>query len=637
MKVTKRQVRLLKCLNECPSTTVKAISNRLDVSVQTVKSEVRKLTELFNSYDISMELSQGNKLNINGIENLTKMLKSIETLLEFSLENQILLLLVLNKKFLTCQNIADELYVSKSLIEKQIAILLKKHGDYLQSVRHYGIKYASSYAERAQLFVKLIQPYIYGVDFIEEVKQFHETHFSIMDYFTHDQVKKSIKTIEFIQYMDSFSFTDESIKQLFLYMLFFINYNEQEKHTSIGDTFVTVIKGITNPEIYIKIVEQLNEKLLLELDEKEKYYICYLLLSLRKQKIIDNKEIILEMSDIIYYILNKINEYLEINLCDDRILFEGLALHIYTTVLRKDMLKPIDEFYSLKDVKSKYTLGFEMSTITADVIRCKYEYVVSENEMIYLTFHFQAAVERMKLKKNKVKTIIVCHYGVAAANLISAKIERLNQEIEIINTYSMQEFLKLGNTICDLILTTEKIPDRNIPIIYVTPDLKEVQLENISNFAEKKKVNSMLSVKIMEAQILNIKNAKSVKDIISKMINPLLESNYVTKEYYKSVIEREKISSTSSGNIAVPHGNPDYVKETKLVICRLESPIKWSDSYVKYIFLFAFPKQLLCGNQSVFYTFYRKLARPELEDYLLDLGEVSDTDFKRNLANLIKK
>lgn len=195
MEITKRQVNILKCLNEYPNITLKVISNRLNISMQTVKTELKNLEELLASFDIFIEVSQGNKLDINGIENITKMIKSTEAFLEFFLENQILLVLVLNKDFITFQEIADNLYVSKSLIEKQMVTLLKKYNAELQSARHYGIKYVSSLMERGQLFVKLVETYICGLDFKVELAQFHENHFSIMNYFDNEQIEKSIEVI----------------------------------------------------------------------------------------------------------------------------------------------------------------------------------------------------------------------------------------------------------------------------------------------------------------------------------------------------------------------------------------------------------------------------------------------------------
>ena len=41
------------------------------------------------------------------------------------------------------------------------------------------------------------------------------------------------------------------------------------------------------------------------------------------------------MSSLIYQILDKIKECLEINFFEDKILFEGLSLHIYATVLER--------------------------------------------------------------------------------------------------------------------------------------------------------------------------------------------------------------------------------------------------------------------------------------------------------------
>lgn len=637
MKITRRQANLLKCLNEYPNITLKMISNRLDISMQTVKTELQNLNELLDSFEIFVQLPQGNKLNIDGIENITKMIRFAETSLEFSIENQILLILVLNKNFITFQEIADKLYVSKSLIEKQMPILFKKYETELQSVRHYGVKYCSSQMERTQLFSKLIEMYICGLDFKLELKQFHDNHFMIMNYFKEGQVEKSIRAIKFIQTQNDFSFTDESIKKLFLYILFFIYYNDDKEDVAGTDVFVKLIKEQLNIGLYVDFVEQLNEMLSLGFNEKKKYYICYLLLSLRKQRVLDNRDIILEMSSFVQEILRKIQEYMEIDFFSDKPLCEGLALHIYATVLRKDIVKLFDEFYSLNDIKREYPLGFEMSTITADLIKDKFDYLVSENEMIYLTLHFQAAIERMNTGIRKVKAIIVCHYGVAAASLISMKIERLVPEIEIIKICSLQEFLKLEEVSWDLVLTTEILPSSKIPIIYLTPDLKENQLKNINDFLDKKKVNNIILEKILEADILNIKYAKSVEEIIYKMINPLVESNYVSIDYYMSVIKREKISSTNMGNISIPHGNPDLVKQTKLVISKLDKPVKWNDSYVKYVFLFAFSKKMLKENQNVFSTFYRKLATPELEEYLADVGTISDKDFKKNLINLLRK
>ena len=195
MRITKRQVSILKCLNEYPNITLKMISNRLNVSIQTVKTELQNLTELLASFEIFIEVSHGNKLDINGIENITKMIKSTETLLEFSLENQILLVLVLNEDFIIFQEIADNLFVSKSLIEKQMVALLKKYSAELQSVRHCGVRYISSLMERGQLFVKLVETYICGLDFKVELNQFHENHFSIMNYFNNDQIEKVLKQL----------------------------------------------------------------------------------------------------------------------------------------------------------------------------------------------------------------------------------------------------------------------------------------------------------------------------------------------------------------------------------------------------------------------------------------------------------
>ncbi|MCB5942896.1 helix-turn-helix domain-containing protein, partial [bacterium 210820-DFI.6.52] len=79
------------------------------------------------------------------------------------IQNQILMTIILERDFVTIQEIADKLFVSKSLIEKQLVSILKEYKDDIQSIRHYGIRYSSSKLDRMSLFVKLVIPYMKGI------------------------------------------------------------------------------------------------------------------------------------------------------------------------------------------------------------------------------------------------------------------------------------------------------------------------------------------------------------------------------------------------------------------------------------------------------------------------------------------
>src|SRR5699024_11819837 len=56
-----------------------------------------------------------------------------------------------------------------------------------------------------------------------------------------------------------------------------------------------------------------------------------------------------------------------------------------------------------------------------------------EDEIAYLTLHFQASVERREKKNHQKKQgIIVCHLGVGTSHLLQAKLEQQFKDIDII-------------------------------------------------------------------------------------------------------------------------------------------------------------------------------------------------------------
>lgn len=637
MKLTNRQIKLLKLINNYPNYTLKQITSSLEVTSQTIKTELKSLEPLLQSYSISINLVKGKTLEVDGIGNLTEMLKETECLVEFPIKNQILLTLILNEDFLVFQDIADKLYVSKSLVEKQMSLLSKEYKNDIQALRHYGVRYSASQVERRALFVKLMSSYIKGLNFEKEMQEFNDLHFPILDYFSNEDIVKVKNSLEVIRNTTNFVFTDESFRQLFLYLLFIVRLYKDEVYQYIGDGFIDMVKKLRNTEPYIIIADQVKHSLEIECCEGELYYISYLFMTLKKQRIFDSKEIVNEMSSFIKNIFVEINDNLSMDLSDDEILFEGLALHIYTTMFPNSGFQYCEKFYSWQEIKRQYPLAFEMAAIVVQNLEKGYGYEVKSDDITYITLHFQASIERMKSKLRKIRTIVICHYGVAAANLISEKCRRLFYEIDVIRTYSIQEYMNTENIDCDLILTTEQIPKSDIPTIYITPILRERELDEIRSFVDNKKISQRLDMKILEAEVIDGDENLSPEEFIKLMVGKLIQDGDAEEEYLESVLQRERVSPTNFNNIAIPHGNAKYVNESRLIIGRFKNPIKWNDSYVNIVFLFAFSSSIECENHMVISTFYRKLAKPEIEEALESYTNEENDIFKQKLVKLFNR
>ena len=107
----------------------------------------------------------------------------------------------------------------------------------------------------------------------------------------------------------------------------------------------------------------------------------------------------------------------------------------------------------------------------------------------------------------------------------------------------------------------------------------------------------------------------------------------------EGVLEREEMSSTSLNHIALPHGNPAMVQNTRLVIGRMNHPILWDDSKVSCAFLFAVSSEMLKEKPMLFNTFYRTMADPEVEESIKKLQmekNLPDEVFRQKLFQILR-
>lgn len=633
MKLTVRQLKLLQYISDFPELKLNDYSKALSISLPTLKTEFKHMEKLLHRYHVIIDISGKNNLQVWGKENLTRLLIDSKNFLEFPLENQIILLLLLTDDFVILQDIADKLFISKSKIEKSMPDILKKYPNDFQSLRHYGIRCIMPEAEKRALFAKLLMTYFKGINLLQEADDFHTMHFPIFDYMNKESAVAANEVIFILQNNKDFTFTDESVCQLFLCFLFMIsNYKSKNPHI-VSEIFVNIIQDLPNSMMYLKSAQDIAEIIGIGDNHNEVCYICYMLMSLRKQSVFDINAIVEQMQGVIFKIFDMINSRLSIDLSQDNELLNSLSLHIYATVLRKDMLKPANIDCRFNELCYQYPVSFEMAVIASQIIRQQYQYNVSQNEMIYLLLHFQVAIERLKTQEGKIRAIVICHYGMAAATLIATKINTLFGTIKITGCYSMYDFLQLEKHDYDLILSTEKIVEVKTPVIYVSPAVRENELEQILRFINNKNVNNILKLIIMEATVLHYEEVENVQSLLQNAVQTLVDNKNTDEAYLNSVLEREAISPTDIGCFAVPHGNPNFVYKTKLLIIALDKGVKWNKSAVKYVFLFAVSKEDFQKNFAPLTVFYKKLMRLNLNQEKID--ELKSDDLKNDLIKIL--
>ncbi len=636
MNLIRRQINILKHIHENPAISIKELGEILDISMQTIKTDLKNMEKLMAEYDVRIEILPGNNLRVWGQENMNYMLSAFQTMQEFSYEKQIMLLLVLDNDFVVMQDIADRLFASKSLIEKIMSLLLKKYPDELESARRHGIRNISSQLERRNRFSEIISPYFRGLDFQREMKSFNDNHFPIFDYVSQEEIQAAMGAVEEMKH-SSFVFTDESLVFIFLQLIFAKSCYRRWHKVPMGNLMEDMLAGLPNHAGYQDAAEILCQVAGLKQPEEISYF-TYLVYMLRKHVVSDISSFEEAMAPVVKEIMDTIYQRLAIDFSGDQELLRGLMVHLNTTIVRRDFLNSHLADRGGMEIKQQYPIGFEMSVIAAEIIEDHYSYALTDEEMMYMTLHFQAGIERMKAVGKRIRVLVVCHYGLAAASLIAARVEGAFANIDIVGNISMQRFRSLDKVEADLILSTENMEAAGeVPVIYVTPMLPDRELRAVRQFIETRCVSNLLLLYILNARVLDIVGADSKEDVLKLAVGELEKHSFVTEDYLETVLEREQVSPTDLNDIAVPHGNPEFVQETQLVIVRLTKPVFWSYSEVKYVFLFAVSKAQFEKNFVLFSNFYKRLTRSQVQNELRKSNGCNDEDFKRNLASIATK
>lgn len=70
--------------------------------------------------------------------------------------------------------------------------------------------------------------------------------------------------------------------------------------------------------------------------------------------------------------------------------------------------------------------------------------------------------------------------------------------------------------------------------------------------------------------------AESKEEVLQRMCDEMEKQGFVKPGFYESVMQRENLVSTYIGDeTALPHGNPEYVNESRVAVAVLKDPVSW--------------------------------------------------------------
>lgn len=261
-----------------------------------------------------------------------------------------------------------------------------------------------------------------------------------------------------------------------------------------------VEKGIFDLSESFEVIESLTLK-----DKEEEYYKLAIAVKKNIEKYLNTSIPESEASNILLYLLSSridrsseediifpqevielANFYIsefekksKINIVGTSFFYE-LANHI------KPMINRLKNNITVKnslidDIKLEYGSIFEIVKSISEKVSEKYEKVILDDEIGFITVYFARYIEQ---NPKKIRTLLLCTTGMGTSELLKVKVMKFFPEIEVISTAAIkncsEEFINKNSI--DLILTTVRLNDDfNIPTVLVNTMFIKKDQDNVKN------------------------------------------------------------------------------------------------------------------------------------------------------------
>lgn len=564
--------------------------------------------------------------------------------------NYILNKLLFEQEKLYCDDLAEELFVSRSTLSadfKKIRQDLAKYDLQIESKANRGI-------------------YVKGSE--RNKRRF------IMDYFFRDN---------FFQSLHNYINIEVPGRQISLEELTIIVLDEcREDHLKLSDfviqnlvihialSFKRIAEGFQISKIedweqgnYLaerKIAEKILHRVYLatglEFPKEEVDYITLHLISKascqesQNTKIDTNQEIRKQLLEA----LEQVEHVKAYQFQHDFQLVEGVVVHLSTFYVRLQNHVMLENPL-LQDIQQQAPAVLEMTREILQEMPIFSKEDLSDDEVAYVALHFMAALERLK-EKQKFNILVICATGYGSALMLKNRIvNELGNLVHIVDVIGYYELDDERLKDIDFIISSIDLSNLvfSVPVFTVSIFLNAEELKSIKQkVSQLKPIGTCLPVKAMitfdkdserifdeyfSPSCFILMQDASKEQILQELLTKMEqgeEKDFVT-HMQELIKQREKMSSVVfSEQVAVPHPIKPLAKNHKIGVAIVRNGVQWNEESPKIQLIFL-PSPSVYGNEEMA-TLTSKivdlLEQPDLQAKILSCQ--SFTEFKALFLNI---
>jgi len=247
------------------------------------------------------------------------------------------------------------------------------------------------------------------------------------------------------------------------------------------------------------------------------------------------------------------------------------------------------------NIKTSFPFIYDISVFIANIIHQYHHVSISEDEIAYIALHIGVLIEEQKALENKLTAVILNpQYFSNSLNILKKCLKIFNDSL-IISEVIMDESEIKDHQDFDLLISTipvHKIIDKQV--VLITEYMNHSDIAEIANAIDKAlkykkvmRIESKLKTMFNES-CFSIDNIfTNEKEAIHKMASDLFNLGYVNDDFENKLYERESISSSAFGTIAMPHPLEMCSKKSVISVSIHQKPLQWQDNLVNIIFMLA--------------------------------------------------
>ena len=602
--INSRQKRLLDILlKQKGSATAEYYSQVLGISKRSVYSYLDIVEPYLKEKGYSIKKIPSKGIEVVKVDEKTDKINQ-ESVEDYSLtnrRNELLSRVIINNEKVMLGEFCDEFYVSEGAIRNDISYFKEMIKSFPQV--DIIISRGEIYRESTSVFstikaiVYLIENETNSLTFEEKIDYYYRV-------FDPEIVDIVVKTIRDYLEQLNINIGEYYISHICTVMNTIVNCASNDEHVNKDEKLLVYdkIKNLPNILLATQFLEGIGKSLNITFSEGDIELLSDYLKADRIQ--ISNFEKVDEKDLVIYReVFDKLEKTVDITIDEHDTLVQNLLLHLNAMVFRLRNGIVINNALTAQ-IKSEFGVLFNLMGIIFESVEEKLNIKITDDEIGFLLIHIQNIIEQQKKVKN---ILLVCPHGAVASNLALNRIKNLLPAYNFIEVLSVAEIKEVNLRSIDFIISTVDIAAVDKPVVKISPLLTKEDQLNVMKFYQElifdqtneKGLYENL-VKFVDEDTVFESDLTDRKELIKKACNKLVELDIVSNDYCQSVLNREAISPTDNiYGFAIPHGDPKYVKKTRLTVVLLKEPIKWQRHLVSIVIFVNIAKEDLLSSKSI--------------------------------------